>query len=174
MKSGLCWKTQDIWPNRAKQCLPGRNVYKEWKQSKREKCAALSKPWKEKASKSLLSFGVAVFQDFLTTPRFLRFYWLYGGENCNWEMALILQSLRKDLGLLNCGEILKEYRDFWSQTEHITWFQAYGGQGIRCVGLTENDPSRLIYLNALSSVSGIVWEGLGGLTFLDKVCPWEP
>ena len=34
-----------------------------------------------------------------------------------------------------------------------------------CGGLNENGLQGLIYLNALSPVAGIVWEGLGGVAF---------
>lgn len=36
-----------------------------------------------------------------------------------------------------------------------------------CNGLNENDPYRLPYLNAWSSVGGPVWERLEGMTLLE-------
>ena len=40
-------------------------------------------------------------------------------------------------------------------------------------GLNENDPHRLIYLNAWSPVGGTIWKGLGGVALLEKMCQWE-
>lgn len=37
-------------------------------------------------------------------------------------------------------------------------------------GLNENSFHKVIYLNTWSTVGGSVWEGLGGVTMLEKVC----
>lgn len=39
-------------------------------------------------------------------------------------------------------------------------------------GLHKSHRHRLLYLNALSSESGDIWEGLGGVTFLEEVSHW--
>jgi hypothetical protein len=40
------------------------------------------------------------------------------------------------------------------------------------VVLNENDSLEFRCLNAWSLFSGTVWEGLGGVTLLDKICHW--
>jgi hypothetical protein len=42
--------------------------------------------------------------------------------------------------------------------------------GSACGGLNENDLHGLIDSNALSTVNGTIWEGLGGVALLEKVC----
>ena len=42
----------------------------------------------------------------------------------------------------------------------------------QCCGLNENGPHRLICLNAWSPVVGTVWEGLGVVALMEKVCHW--
>lgn len=39
-----------------------------------------------------------------------------------------------------------------------------------CSGFNKDSPCQLIYLNALSPVSGTVWENLGGVSLLEEVC----
>ena len=39
-------------------------------------------------------------------------------------------------------------------------------------GLNENGPHRLIYLKVEPLVNKFVWEGLGGVVLLEKVCHW--
>ena len=39
---------------------------------------------------------------------------------------------------------------------HYVWLQGYGGQGVRCGGLNENDLYRLMCVNAQSPGSGAV------------------
>jgi hypothetical protein len=40
------------------------------------------------------------------------------------------------------------------------------------VGLNENGPYMLSYLNSWSSVGWTIWEGLGGMALLEEVCHW--
>jgi hypothetical protein len=37
-----------------------------------------------------------------------------------------------------------------------------------CGGLNKNGPHRLTHVNPLSPVGGIIWEGLGGVDFLEE------
>jgi hypothetical protein len=42
-----------------------------------------------------------------------------------------------------------------------------------CGGLSEDASLKFICLNAWASVSGTVWEGLGGVALLEEVCHWR-
>lgn len=78
-----------------------------------------------------------------------------------------------DFRLLNWLEARKNYGNFEFELNTfciMIWPQAYGNQGVECDALNENGSHRLKYFKAWSPVSGIVWEGLGGLALWEEVC----
>lgn len=85
-KPELCWKTQGVGDVRAVVYLLRRVVYKEWNESRWEKCVSGTKVGRTRQSNSLTSdivlqnlecaqmnFGLALVQHFLTTPSLLHF-----------------------------------------------------------------------------------------------------
>lgn len=51
-------------------------------------------------------------------------------------------------------------------------FFAEGEIVVLCGGLIENDPQRLIYLNASTTVGGLFGGRLGDFALLQEVCHW--
>lgn len=84
----------------------------------------------------------------------------------------IALRLRRDFGLLNAVETEKTMGTFEGGLKaffRMRRSQAYGRQGVECGGLHENDLYRLICLGTCSTVGGIVWEGLKGVTLLEEL-----
>ena len=73
---------------------------------------------------------------------------------------------------LNNIETVIDYGDFWNWYEFICmmmWLQGYGGQGEEYASLNKNSSDRFMYLIIWSLESGTTWEGLRGVSLLEKV-----
>jgi hypothetical protein len=70
-------------------------------------------------------------------------------------MQKIVLSLRRDFGLLNSIETVKDYGGLNTFCTMI-WLQVYGEHGVKCGSLNGNGSYWVIYLNAWSLVDKLL------------------